>query len=1081
MILRLQPPDDEHTFEKLSCDLWNRIFDNNSFQLVGRRGQNQDGVDVIGRDKSNNFIGIQCKCKGIGKKLTEKEIMDEVEKTKKFEPSLEEYYILTTAEKDGKIEKLAREITDQHLKQDLFKVFIWGWGDIQLKIQGYRNLMEKYGYTFRTPESMINPDESNSQWILSLKDIPSWSVFVMPKVIGIEEDSKEEKTEPIKFEELFEKSENRRFVLLGRPGAGKSTLLKYLKNSNEKKMMENLQGIKESHGFLFPILVEIRNFDYELSKNIRPDYNLLNYLYELMTHQFPPTQTWESFKTYLDSGKVLLMFDGLDEVVDEERRPEILQMITTFVNNHNSGNAVIVTSRNTGYSRVNLSTTNYQHFELEGFNEKEIEEFIEKWHESREVNAHYKVQEFIDVIKKNPHIQKLAENPLLLTLIAITRIRWPAWPKDRLTLYDNATIVLLATWDCNKEIIDKNFALEDKSHFLEEVAFHLQQQGKAPGTVFEENDLNKIFSLDRNDTKLGGKFADKIRLLDIIRNRSGLLERNEKWQYFFVHKSFQEYFAAKYITNETASKNDLKFMIDYLVRFIDNTSWHETLLFALSALPGIQPKTVLDFILVRDKKGIEKYFYHNHYFVMKFIAEQGRCLGDAEFVGKQIDDFFKFSWNYGKVRSYKSNKTWERFIDWTSTVMDYTSGKILSEKLISLTEDDKQDGTLRRNCANAVGNLVVKDRTVVERLLCLAEDGKQESYLRRDCANALGKLGLKDEALLNRLLCLAKDDKQEIALRGYCAYSLGKLGWKKEAGEIISLQAKDDKHEIKMRLEASGALKKLELIEEAVEIYLLLAEDDKQQLTDRRDWIEHVGNSNLKNNAVKSRLIRMAWDNEQESSIRCYCAEALGKLGEKDKAVQILLRMVEDEKQRGSLRGYCAKALGELGEKDKAVEILLCMAGDEKQESSIRSDCAKVLGKLEEKDKSVKILLRIAEDEKQDVSLRKDCAEALGELGKKDNAVRILLSLAEDEKKGGSLRGNCAKTLVKLGEKNKAAEILLLLAENDRQDISLRRDCAVALGELGEKDKAVKILLRLAEDEEQEVSLRRDCTVSLGK
>jgi hypothetical protein len=37
MILRLQPPDDEHTFEKLSCDLWNRICVNNSFQLVGRR------------------------------------------------------------------------------------------------------------------------------------------------------------------------------------------------------------------------------------------------------------------------------------------------------------------------------------------------------------------------------------------------------------------------------------------------------------------------------------------------------------------------------------------------------------------------------------------------------------------------------------------------------------------------------------------------------------------------------------------------------------------------------------------------------------------------------------------------------------------------------------------------------------------------------------------------------------------------------------------------------------------------------------------------------------------------------------
>ena len=141
MILQLAPPGDEYTFEKLSCDLWNRIYDNNSFQLVGRRGQEQDGVDVIGRNKSNNWIGIQCKWKSIGKMFTEQDIQDEVEKAKNFERPLSEYYILTTAEKDGKLEKLAREITDQHLKQGLFEVSIWGWGHIQLKIQDYQDLM----------------------------------------------------------------------------------------------------------------------------------------------------------------------------------------------------------------------------------------------------------------------------------------------------------------------------------------------------------------------------------------------------------------------------------------------------------------------------------------------------------------------------------------------------------------------------------------------------------------------------------------------------------------------------------------------------------------------------------------------------------------------------------------------------------------------------------------------------------------------------------------------------------------------------------------------------------------------------
>jgi tetratricopeptide (TPR) repeat protein len=187
MVFQLPPPIDGCIFENLSCDLWNRIYGNNSFHLVGRSGQKQDGVDVIGRDSSNNWIGIQCKWKSIGKALTEKEIQYEVEKTKKFKPPLSEYYILTTSEKDRKLEKLAREITDQHLKQGLFKVSIWGWGDIQLKIQDYRDLMEKYGYSNRTPESMTDFTKSKEflknnfseilgetqitqQMILSLKD-----------------------------------------------------------------------------------------------------------------------------------------------------------------------------------------------------------------------------------------------------------------------------------------------------------------------------------------------------------------------------------------------------------------------------------------------------------------------------------------------------------------------------------------------------------------------------------------------------------------------------------------------------------------------------------------------------------------------------------------------------------------------------------------------------------------------------------------------------------------------------------------------------------------------------------------------
>jgi hypothetical protein len=157
---------------------------------------------------------------------------------------------------------------------------------------------------------------------------------------------------------------------------------------------------------------------------------------------------------------------------------------------------------------------------------------------------------------------------------------------------------------------------------------------------------------------------------------------------------------------------DLEKMIDYVDKFVDNAFWYETLLLALRALPGKQALKVLGHILKRNPKGIESYFYHSHYFVMKFIAEQGWWINNRDFVEKQINDFFHFSWNDGKDRSFLSNYTWNRFENWVSGVSDSVSGPILSNKLLSIAEDDRQDGYLRRNCAYAVGNLGVKDKAV---------------------------------------------------------------------------------------------------------------------------------------------------------------------------------------------------------------------------------------------------------------------------------------------------------------------------------------------------------------------------------
>jgi len=89
--LQIPPPTNWQEFEALCCDLWRVIWKDPNTQRNGRQGQPQHGVDIFGRpEPGNHWAGIQCKGKDnyTGKLLTEKEVKDEVDKAKSFQPEL---------------------------------------------------------------------------------------------------------------------------------------------------------------------------------------------------------------------------------------------------------------------------------------------------------------------------------------------------------------------------------------------------------------------------------------------------------------------------------------------------------------------------------------------------------------------------------------------------------------------------------------------------------------------------------------------------------------------------------------------------------------------------------------------------------------------------------------------------------------------------------------------------------------------------------------------------------------------------------------------------------------------------------
>jgi hypothetical protein len=128
--IRISKIKDSVTFEYLCKEIIESLGFYEQVQFNGRPGQPQNGVDIFARRKSiSEWIGIQCKVRE--NDISEKDIIDELQKAKGFNPKLSLYQIYTTSSRDTKIQKLIRVKYDDLLENFGVKVEIVFWEDIE--------------------------------------------------------------------------------------------------------------------------------------------------------------------------------------------------------------------------------------------------------------------------------------------------------------------------------------------------------------------------------------------------------------------------------------------------------------------------------------------------------------------------------------------------------------------------------------------------------------------------------------------------------------------------------------------------------------------------------------------------------------------------------------------------------------------------------------------------------------------------------------------------------------------------------------------------------------------------------------
>jgi predicted NACHT family NTPase len=149
--------------------------------------------------------------------------------------------------------------------------------------------------------------------------------------------------------------------VLGKPGVGKTTFLQYL-------AIQCNQGAFAAN--LFPIFIPLRNFA-EKSK-FSNEFSLLKYIrQDLLTSGISDPSVIE---TLLNAGRVLILLDGMDEILNQESNA-VLSEIRRFSEDYHK-NQFVATCRTASQK---LRLRGFTDVEIAPFTSEQIRSFAQKW------------------------------------------------------------------------------------------------------------------------------------------------------------------------------------------------------------------------------------------------------------------------------------------------------------------------------------------------------------------------------------------------------------------------------------------------------------------------------------------------------------------------------------------------------------------------------------------------------------------------------------------------------------------------------------------------------------------------------
>lgn len=335
----------------------------------------------------------------------------------------------------------------------------------------------------------------------------------------------------------------RRVVALGDPGGGKSTEVRNL-------LLELSRSVSDGNIDAVPFLIKLRHYGRRISDPVGQSTNIFDFMCETIHSDYSTDLDTSVIRYLFHTGRAVVCFDGLDEVLDLEDRSEVATRIQAMAANFPHVNC-IVTSRKVGYESAPMGES-FTRVSLPRLTKSELHEYCDKFFtvmppSEVEVSP-------ADFLHQTKSVDEIRRNPLMLGVLCSLYLAGRRVPRNRLELYKDCSEMLFSAWDSRRRLyVDVDDEINTEAA-VNELALEVFRTGEED---FSEPWVRSFLieyyiSATRKSRRLAERFADAA--LDVWQGRRWMIvdagERGGEDYFRFSHRTFLEYYAARQMVFE---------------------------------------------------------------------------------------------------------------------------------------------------------------------------------------------------------------------------------------------------------------------------------------------------------------------------------------------------------------------------------------------------------------------------------------------------------------------------------------------------------------------------------------------------